>query len=168
MYVVKPHWVTPGAAIALLFLYFECIVGVSIREKRRNAVHHIRHQKHANHQAIHENCLDVTTTLTLTIYTQQRLSYHRHHLKNLLIIVGPNTLQPPPHRLRIFTHMLTIPPITPTIVIRKRRFQTFKRHICTTHNGLPHVIEAVDHVPVIIFFEFVARGEAGVDGGDGV
>jgi hypothetical protein len=89
-------------------------------------------------------------------------------LKDLLVIIRPNTLQPLPNRIRILAHMLTIPAITATIVIGKRRLQALEGHIGTAHDGLAHVIEAMDHVPVVVFFEGVARCEARVDGGDGV
>lgn len=88
--------------------------------------------------------------------------------ENLLVIIGPNPLQPLSHLALILTHMLTIPPIAPPIMIRKRRFQPLKRHVSTAHDGLAHVIEAMDHVPVMIFFERVVGRDAAVDGDDGV
>lgn len=64
--------------------------------------------------------------------------------------------------------MLTIPPIAPAIMVRKRRLEAFKRHICAAQNRLAHVIEAMDHVPVVVVFKRVVGREAGVDGDDGV
>ena len=91
-----------------------------------------------------------------------------HPLKDLLIIIRPHTLQMLPNRPRILAHMLTIPAITAAIMIRKRRFQPFQTHIRAAHDGLAHVVEAVNHVPVVVFFELVARCHAGVYGDDGV
>jgi hypothetical protein len=135
--------------------------GLCITIARMNVEYHITHQDRLKPPYIYKgNSLDVSSPLP-------------HHnannpLKYLLIIIRPNTFQSPPHRLRILAHMLTIPPITAAIVIRKRRLKALKRHIGTTHNCLPHIIKAMNHVPVVVFFELVARGEARVDGGDGV
>jgi hypothetical protein len=109
---------------------------------------------------LNETTYDMSTTFTRAAV--------RSHLKNLLIIIRPNTLQPLPHRLRILAYMLTIPPITTSIVIRERRFQAFKRHICAAHDRLAHIVKAVNHMPVVIFFELVAGRQAAVNGGDGV
>lgn len=46
--------------------------------------------------------------------------------------------------------MLTVPPITPAIMIRKRRLQPLERQIRTTHNRLAHIIKAMNHMPVMI------------------
>lgn len=64
--------------------------------------------------------------------------------------------------------MLTIPSIASTVVIRKRSLKALKTHIGTTHDCLTKVIEAVDHVPVVILLKLVAGRHAGVDSNDGV
>lgn len=64
--------------------------------------------------------------------------------------------------------MLTIPPIAPAIMIWKRRLQALETHICRAHNRLAQIVKAVDHVPVVVFFELVAGCEARVYGGYGV
>lgn len=64
--------------------------------------------------------------------------------------------------------MPTIPAITPTIVVRKRRLQALEAHIRRTHDGLPEIVKAVDHVPVVVVLEHVARRHAAVDGDNGV
>jgi hypothetical protein len=134
--------------------------GLCITITRVNKEYHIAHQDCLKPRIYQGNSLDVSSPLPQHILA--------HLLKNLLIIIRPNTFQSLPHRLRILAHMLTIPPITAAIVIRKRRLKALKRHIGTTHNCLPHIIEAMNHVPMVVFFELVARGEARVDGGDGV
>lgn len=64
--------------------------------------------------------------------------------------------------------MLTIPPIAPPIVIRKRGLQALETHIRAAHDSLPHVIEAVNHVPMVVFLQLVTGRHATVDCDDGV
>jgi hypothetical protein len=64
--------------------------------------------------------------------------------------------------------MLAVPSIAAAVVVGECCLQTLQRHIRTAHDGLSHVIEAVDHVPVMVFFELVAGRHAAVDCGDGV
>lgn len=64
--------------------------------------------------------------------------------------------------------MLAIPAITAAVVIRERRLQSLESHVCATHDSLAHVVEAMDHVPVVVFLKLVTGCHAGVDGNDGV
>lgn len=59
--------------------------------------------------------------------------------------------------------MQAVPAIAPTIMVWERRFQAFQRNVSTTHDGLTHVIEAMDHMPVVIFRERSVARESGVD-----
>lgn len=63
--------------------------------------------------------------------------------------------------------MLTIPPITPSIMIRERSLEPLERHIGAAQDGLAHVVEAVDHVPVVVLGQGRVGGEARVDLDDG-
>ncbi len=62
--------------------------------------------------------------------------------------------------------MLRIPAIAPAIIIRKRRLVPFQRDIRAAHDGLPHVVEAVDHVPVVVVRDGVVGFQTGVGLGD--
>jgi hypothetical protein len=64
--------------------------------------------------------------------------------------------------------VLAVPSITAAVVIGKCCLQTLQRHIRTAHNGLSHIIEAVDHVPVVVLLELVTRCHAAVDRSDGI
>ena len=64
--------------------------------------------------------------------------------------------------------MLTVPTITATIVVRKCRLQPFKSHIRATHDSLAHVVKAVDHVPVMVFFKLMTRSHTGIDCDDSI
>lgn len=64
--------------------------------------------------------------------------------------------------------MLTIPAIAAAIMIGERRLQSLEGHIRAAQDSLAHVIEAVDHVPVVVVFEGVVGREARVDGDNGV
>jgi len=43
----------------------------------------------------------------------------------------------------------------------------FERNVCAAHDGLPHVVEAVDHVPVVVVRDGVVGFEARVGLHDG-
>ncbi len=58
--------------------------------------------------------------------------------------------------------MLGIPTIGPAIVVRERRLQALEGHVGAAHDGLPHVVEAVDHVPVVVVWDLVAGRQARV------
>ncbi len=58
--------------------------------------------------------------------------------------------------------MLRVPAVAAAVVIGKRRLQSLEGHVRRAHNGLPQVCEAVDHVPVVIFGQFVIGLEARV------
>jgi hypothetical protein len=53
--------------------------------------------------------------------------------------------------------MLGIPAIGASVVIWKCRLQTFERHVCRAHDGLAHVVKAVDHVPVVVVWNSDVR-----------
>lgn len=74
--------------------------------------------------------------------------------EDLLIIVRPDTLKVFPDLVVVAADMLAVPSIRTPIVIGESGLETFKRHVCRTHYGLPHVVEAVDHVPVVIVGQF--------------
>lgn len=93
--------------------------------------------------------------------------YRRLPLKDLLVIIRPHSLQPLPHFAIIPADMLAVPPITATIMIRKRRLQALEGQIRRAHDCLPHVIEAVNHVPVVVFRQRMVRLQAAVDFDDG-
>lgn len=46
--------------------------------------------------------------------------------------------------------MLGIPTIRTPIMIGEGSFEPLQGHIRTAHDSLPHVIEAMDHVPVVV------------------
>lgn len=58
--------------------------------------------------------------------------------------------------------MLRIPTVRTSIVIRKRRLEAFESHVGAAHDGLPHVIETVDHVPMVIIWDLVTGCQARV------
>jgi hypothetical protein len=64
--------------------------------------------------------------------------------------------------------MLAIPAITPAIVIGEGRLQPFERDISTAHDSLTHVVEAVDHVPVVVLRQGNVALQPRVDLDDGV
>lgn len=94
-------------------------------------------------------------------------------LKNLLIIIRPHALQSLPDLTRIPTDMLAIPAIAAPIVVGKRSLEPFQAHVRAAEDSLTHVVEAVDHVPVVVFGhrgdvpQRVVRGHGGVDFDDG-
>jgi hypothetical protein len=47
--------------------------------------------------------------------------------------------------------VLRNPAIGTSIVVWEFCLQSFESHVSRTHNGLIHVVEAMDHVPVVIF-----------------
>ena len=98
----------------------------------------------------------------------QETSQHHPHLENLLIIIRPNLLQMRLHLRIVAAHMLTIPAITPTVVIGEGRLQALERYISTAHDSLTHVVEAVDHVPVVVLGQTDVALQPGVDLDDGV
>ena len=49
--------------------------------------------------------------------------------------------------------MRTIPSITASIPIRKRGFLALQTQIPAAHNRLAHVVEAMDHMPVVVLVE---------------
>ena len=69
--------------------------------------------------------------------------------------------------------MLRIPPVAPAVVIRERGLQALEAHVGAAHDGLAHVVEAVDHVPVVVLghggdgLGRVVRSEHAVDLDDG-
>jgi hypothetical protein len=115
--------------------------------------------------------IDRRVLITTTMNYKQLFEYPLvcfHPLEDLLIIVRPHTLQAFPDLRVVLANMLAVPSITTSVVIRERSLQPLKTHIRTAHDGLTHVVEAVNHVPMVILFELVAGGHAGVDGDDGV
>ena len=52
--------------------------------------------------------------------------------------------------------MLRIPAIRSAIVVWERRLQALERHIGTAHQSLAQVVEAVNHVPVMVVRHLVA------------
>ena len=58
--------------------------------------------------------------------------------------------------------MLRVPTVGATIVVGEGRLQTFQSHVGAAHDSLPHVVEAVDHVPVVVIGYLVAGGQAWV------
>lgn len=91
----------------------------------------------------------------------QRLPYMR--LKNFLIIVRPDRLQMLLDLTVIPTNMLRVPSITPAIMIRERCLEPFKRHICTAHDRLTHVVKAVYHMPMMVLRQLGVARQPGVD-----
>ena len=79
-------------------------------------------------------------------------AYELHHarLEDLLIIIRPHLLQMGLDLRVISAYMLAIPPVTSTIVVRKGRLQSLQCQIGRAHNCLPHVVKAVNHMPVVI------------------
>lgn len=63
--------------------------------------------------------------------------------------------------------MLGIPAIRATVMVWEGMLQTLKRHVGGTHDGLTHVVEAVDHVPMVIIGYLMAGSQAGVRLHDG-
>ena len=63
--------------------------------------------------------------------------------------------------------VLRVPAIGATIVVRKRGLETLESRVSAAHDRLPHVVEAVDHVPVVVLGQGRVGGEAGVDFDDG-
>jgi hypothetical protein len=47
--------------------------------------------------------------------------------------------------------VFAVPTIAAAIVVGECSFQTFQAHVRAAQNGLSHVVEAVDHVPVVVF-----------------
>ena len=58
--------------------------------------------------------------------------------------------------------MLTIPPIASAVVVGECSFQPLQRKISRTHDGLTHVVEAVDHMPMVVLGQFGVRCESRV------
>lgn len=58
--------------------------------------------------------------------------------------------------------MLAVPSITPSIVVREGSLQALQRQICRAHNRLPHVIETVNHVPMVILRQLDVALQTGV------
>lgn len=92
----------------------------------------------------------------------------RAPLKDLLIVIRPNLLQMRLDLRVVAAHMLTIPSITSAIVIREGSLQALQRQICAAHDRLPHVVEAVNHVPVVILRQLDVALQARVHFDDGV
>jgi hypothetical protein len=92
------------------------------------------------------------------------IAFAVHHalLEDLLIIIRPNVLQMR-FDLRIVTaDMLTIPPITSSIMVREGSLQPLQRQIRRAHDSLPHVIKAVDHMPVVVLRQLGITLKTGV------
>lgn len=49
--------------------------------------------------------------------------------------------------------MLRVPAIGSSVVIWECRFQAFERHVCRAHDSLTHVIKAMNHMPVMVFWQ---------------
>jgi hypothetical protein len=64
--------------------------------------------------------------------------------------------------------VLAIPTVAAAIVVGERSLQTFQAHVRAAQNGLAHVVEAVDHVPVVIFRHGCDVPEGVVGGHGGV
>ena len=58
-----------------------------------------------------------------------------------------------PHLAIIPTDVLTIPSIAPAVVIRECCLQPLQAHVRRTHDGLAHVVEAVNHVPMVVLWQ---------------
>lgn len=63
--------------------------------------------------------------------------------------------------------MLGIPPVGPAVVVGKGRLVALERNVGAAHDGLAHVVEAVDHVPVVVVRDRVVRLETRVGLDDG-
>ena len=46
--------------------------------------------------------------------------------------------------------MLGIPPVRAAIVVGERRLVALERRVAAAHDGLAQVVEAVDHVPMVV------------------
>lgn len=64
--------------------------------------------------------------------------------------------------------MLSIPAVGAAIVIRERRLMALEGRVAAAHDSLPQVVEAVDHVPVVVGRQRDVGLEAGVRLHDGV
>lgn len=81
-------------------------------------------------------------------------------LEDFLVVVRSHFLQMRFDLAVVSAHVLRIPPITSSIVVGKGGFQSFQGQIRRAHDCLPHVIKAMDHMPVVVFGEFRVRCEA--------
>ena len=63
--------------------------------------------------------------------------------------------------------MLRIPPVRAAIVVGKRRLVALERHVGTAQDGLPHIINTVDHMPMVVIRDWVARFDPRVGLGNG-
>lgn len=90
-----------------------------------------------------------------------------HALVNLLVVVRAVGLEILDDLAIVSAHMLAVPAIAAAVVIWERRLQPFQCHVSAAHDGLPHVIEAVDHVPMVVFRQGGVALEARVGLDDG-
>lgn len=56
--------------------------------------------------------------------------------------------------------MRSIPAVTARVIVREGRGVALERRVGGTHDGLTHVSDAVDHMPVVVVRDRVAGGEA--------
>lgn len=78
---------------------------------------------------------------------------------NQLVVIRPHVFQVLLDGVIVLAHMCGIPPVTARVVVGERGGLSLERGVGRAQNRLAHVRDAMDHVPVVVFGDFVARRE---------
>lgn len=89
-------------------------------------------------------------------------SQRQARLVDELIVISPDTLQITLDLAVILADVLRIPPIAAAVLVREGRLMSLQGDIGAAHDRLPHIIKAVDHMPVMVTWQRDVGLETGV------
>lgn len=77
-----------------------------------------------------------------------------------MIVIRPHTLQIVQNLAVVLADMRRIPTVTARVIVREGGGVALECRVSGAHDGLAHVGDAVNHVPVVVVWNGVAGGEA--------